>query len=324
VNRETESPSNAGTTHIVWRYNTLPWLLLLVSVALVCTQVERPRLLLNVWVPWAEVGCMALIMTPIVLVGGIDLSVGAIVALCGIVMGVLIQDFGWTATAATIAALSTGTAAGALNGTLITMGISPLVTTLATMAFFRGLAMTISSADSVKDFPELFLEQSIQFGIPTQFFLLAIVLIASGGIVHFTVFGRWLYAIGDNRIAARFAAVPVRRVDLCLYTACGVVAALVAILNAMRHNVAIPNAHVGMELQAIACIVVGGTLITGGHGSILRTLLGLAIISNLDIALGFLSSRVQFVNSESRLIVIGTLLIAVAVWTERTQGAPES
>lgn len=311
---------NARTMPFRWE-RCLPWLLLAVSTILVASQVQRPRMLLVVWVPWADVGCLALAMTPIVLVGGIDLSIGSIVALCSILLGVMLDVPGLSPIAAIILTIAAGGVAGSLNGLLVTLGVSPLVTTLATMAFFRGLAMSISSAESITGFPEWLLDAATVGGIPLQYLLLVVVFLTTGFVVHFTVLGRWIYAIGDNRLASRFAAVPDRRVDFLLYVHCGVIAALVAILNAMRHNVAMPDSHLGMELQAIACIVVGGTLITGGHGSVSRTLLGLAVVSNLDVALGLLSTSFQQITSESRLIVIGALLIAVAIWSERTEGA---
>ena len=300
----------------------MPWLLLVLSVCLVAFQVQRPRVLISVGVPWAEVGCMALVMTPIVLVGGIDLSIGSVVALCGILLGTLMQSFGWSPNAAICMTVAAGAVAGSINGLLVTLGVSPLVTTLATMAFFRGLAMSISSAHSIKGFPESFLESSVWGGLPVQYALLLLAFLTVGFFVHWTTFGRWVFAIGDNRLAARFAAVPDRRVDFVLYMNCGLMASLVAIANAMRDDVAMPDAHVGMELRAIACIVVGGTLITGGHGSIPRTLLGLAVVANLDVALGLLSTRIQQITSESRMIVTGALLVAVAIWSERTEGAP--
>jgi rhamnose transport system permease protein len=298
----------------------LPWSLLALALILVFSQVQRPSLLMSVWVPWAEVGCLAIAMTPIILVGGIDLSVGSMVALCGVVAGVLHHQFDWSIQAAACAALFAGFAAGGANGLLVVAGMPPLVATLATMAFYRGLAMTFSSAERFAGFPDGFLSWSTVFGVPAQFWLLGLTFLIAVTVVHGTRFGRWCYAIGDNRLAARFAAVPDKRVDGCLYAASGLVAALVAVLNMMRHNVAIPDAHMGVELQAIACVVVGGTLITGGRGSVPRTLLGVAVISNLDIALQFLSTSVPLLTTESRLVVIGILLITVAIWGERMEG----
>lgn len=300
----------------------LPWCLLLVSLLLVTSQVQRPRVLLGVWVPWAEIGCLALVMTPVVLLGGIDLSVGSTVALSGVVLGLLTERLGAPLLLAMPLTLLVGTVAGAANAALVVIGISPLVATLATMAFYRGLAMSLSSAERITlsvadDAP---LAGATVGGIPLQYGLLLALFGVLTILVHRTIWGRWIFAIGDNRTAAKFAAVPERTVDCWAYTACGAVAAMVAVLEVLRHNVAMPDAHVGMELQAIACIVVGGTLITGGRGSVPKTLLGLAVVSNLDVALQFLSTRIPFVSSESRMIVTGVLLITVAVWAERTDG----
>ena len=301
--------------------HTLPWLLLAVAMLLVLTQVRRPEMLAAVWVPWAEVGVLAIIMTAIILTGGIDLSIGSMVALCAMVQAVLFGHCGWSIESAACVAIVTGICAGGLNGLLVVAGLSPLVTTLATMAFYRGLAMTISGANRVAGFPETFLTWKTMFGFPTQFGLLFVTGVTAWIVIHHTRFGRWCYAMGDNRLAARFAAVPVSRVEGSLYMASGLVCALVAVLNTMRHNAAVPDAYIGVELQAIACVVVGGTLITGGHGGILRTLLGLAVISLLDIGLQFSSTRVAWITAEARLIVIGLLLIVVAVWNQRLDRA---
>ena len=299
--------------------HALPWLLLIVACTMVFTQVKRPALLLSVLVPWAEVGVLAIAMTAIILTGGIDLSVGSTVALCGVVVGVLWQDCGVSIELAAMCGVTVGIAAGAFNGLLVIAGLPPLVTTLATMAFFRGLAMKISGAERVTGCPPSVTDWRLVAGQPIQFWLLIAVAAIGVVVVHNTTFGRRCYAIGENRLAARYAAIPVKRTDCLLYTASGLAAGLVAVTNAARHNVAVPDAAQGIELQAIACVVVGGTLITGGHGGVHRTLLGLAVISLLDTGLQFLSTRVSFLTAESRLIVVGVLLISVTVWNERVR-----
>ena len=137
--------------------------------------------------------------------------------------------------------------------------------------------------------------------------------------IHCTRAGRWCYAIRDNRTAARFAAVPDRRLDLFLYTLNGSAAALVAVLHAIDENVAIPDAFRGTELQVIACVVVGGTFITGGEGGVLRTLIGIGIVTHLEIGLRFMSYRFPLLTPNSRLVVIGLLVILVAIWNQRLQ-----
>ncbi len=296
---------------------SLPWLLLIVSLALVASQVHRPAALLAVWIPWAETGILAVAITPIILSGGIDLSVGSVLALCATVEGVLWSRYGWPIGLSAGAAVATGVVCGWSNGALVALGLSPLVATLATMALYGGLAMTVSGAARVTGFPEWFVACRDVAGLPTQFWLLGVVTVCAYVIVHHMKFGRQCQAIGDNRRAAAFAAIPVRRIEWSLYTASGLASSLVAVLYTIDRDAAIPDAHRGVELQAIACVVVGGTSITGGRGGILRTVLGLAVIANLDIGLAFLSSRFDFLTAESRLVMIGILLIAVAVWNEQ-------
>jgi ribose transport system permease protein len=164
--------------------------------------------------------------------------------------------------------------------------------------------------------------------MPQQFWLAATVLLAAWVVVHQTRWGRYLYAIGDNRLAARFAAVPVRQVEWSLYVASGFVAALVALAGVARGGAVVPTAGSGIELQTIACVVVGGTRVTGGAGSVCRTILGLAILSLLDIGLQFLSRTMHLpgtdlawhFNANARLLLIGILVIGVAVVNERLAG----
>jgi rhamnose transport system permease protein len=309
----------------------LPWALLAAALALVFGQLRHPAAVLPLWRPWAEVGVLACGMTAIILTGGIDLSVGSTVALCGVALGALWRDRGWPIGWASAAAVAIGLLAGMLNGTLVAMGLAPLVATLATMALDAGLAMAISGGGRVAGFPEGFarLGQGEVAGLPGQLALLLVVAALAGLFVHRTRFGRYLYAIGDNRTAATFAAVPVRRLEWTLFAANGLLAGLVAVSYTARSGAAVPTAGTGLELQVIACVVLGGTRITGGAGGIGRTLLGLAILAHLEIGLRLLGSlrlRVPWgdaawsLNANGRLVLIGALLVAVAVLNERLAG----
>lgn len=306
----------------------LPWLLLVAALALVAGEIENPWAALHLWRRWAEIGALSVVMTGILLTGGIDLSVGSIVALSSVTLGVLWHDVNWPIEAAAAAAVFVGLAAGALNATLIVCGIPPLVATLATKAFFAGLALAISGGQRVSGLPERFTSFAggEVFGVPTQFLLMGIVFVVGYVIVHHSRFGRYLFAIGDNRLAATYSAVPVKRVEWSLYVASGLVAGLVAVAYTARDHAAIPDAGKNLELAAIACVVVGGTRVTGGVGGVGRTLLGVAIMSNLEIGLQMIGTRkfhLPFVaepwqfTSNGRLIVIGALVIALAVWNER-------
>lgn len=319
---------------MTWVRRALPylpaWGLLIVAVALVGSQTSRPAALLNMWRPWGEIGALAAVMTAIVLSGGIDLSVGSIIALCSVSFGLVWQS-GWSLQWSAAAAVAVGFAAGAFNGTLVTLGIAPLVATLATMAFYAGLAMAISQGERIAGLPESFTSwgQDSWLGVPNQLSLFLAVWLAAWIVVHHTRYGRYLYAIGENRLAAEFAAVPVKPVEWTLYAANGTIAGLVALVYTARGGAAVPNAGAGIELQTIACVVLGGTRVTGGSGGLGRTLLGVAIMSLLDIGLQFISRKIYVpwsdvpwqLNANTRLLLVGMLVIGVAIWNERTSSA---
>ncbi len=157
-----------------------------------------------------------------------------------------------------------------------------------------------------------------------------VVWLAGWVVVHHARFGRYLFAIGENPLAARFAAVPVRAVQWWLYTCSGALAALVAIVYSARSGAVVPNAGAGIELQVVACVVLGGTRVTGGRGGLGRTLLGVAVLSLLDIGLQFVSGELRVPWTEvawqfganARLLLVGMLVLGVAVWNERTAAAP--
>ena len=305
----------------------LPIALLIAAVALVVSQTERPTAVLDMWRPWGEIGALAAVMTAIVLTGGIDLSVGSTMALASITFGLLWQN-GWPIEAAGAATLGVGFLAGAVNGTLVVAGIAPLVATLATMATYSGLAMALSRGQRIAGLPESFtaLGQGSLLGVPNQLTLFLAITLAAWIVVHHTRWGRYLFAIGENRTAAEFAAVPVRPLEWALYAASGTVAAIVALVYTARGGAAVPGAAAGIELQTIACVVVGGTRVTGGMGGLGRTLTGVATLSLLDIGLQFVSRRIPVpwsdvawqINANTRLLLVGMLVIAVAIWNERS------
>jgi ribose/xylose/arabinose/galactoside ABC-type transport system permease subunit len=227
-----------------------------------------------------------------------------------------------------VGALCAAAAAGSLNAGLIRIGIAPLVVTLATMAGYAGLAMAVAGGERVAGLPEGFtaLGQGAVAGAPVQLWLLLVGWLATCAAVHFTRYGRYLYAIGDNRTAAALAGVPVGKVEWWLYTLNGLLAGVVGLLHCARGGAAVPNAGAGLELQVIACVVLGGTRVTGGAGGPGRTLIGWAILTNLEIGLRLMrrlaipipGTRLTWeLSANVRLIAIGVLLIALAVFNER-------
>jgi ribose/xylose/arabinose/galactoside ABC-type transport system permease subunit len=233
-----------------------------------------------------EIGLLALVMTPIILTGGIDLSVGSLLGLCAIVFGKLWRDAGLSPVMAGVFTLGIGAMAGGLNATLITwLRLPPLIVTLGTYSLFRGLAEAIThGVDTFTNFPAsfLFLGQERWLGVPAQAPIFIVVAVGVWLLVHRTTFGRSFRAIGFAPEGARYAGIPVERRLALAYVLAGMIAALAAIIYTARLGQAKADAGMGYELFAITAVVLGGTSIFGGVGSVHGTLLGVAAIAVLN------------------------------------------
>ena len=273
---------------------------------------------------WAITGLIALPMTFIIATSGIDLSVGSIVALCGVILGVLHQDLGIPIWFAALAAVLAGGIAGALNGGVSSyLGVPPLVVTLATMVLFRGIAMALSTARGLSNFPQSFVDllkgeafpipigNGMEAALPIPLIVLLIAAFLAWLVMRKTRIGRFTEHIGENETAAAFAAIGVRRLKLGLYIACGLICGLAALFFVAQFKTAKANVAGGLELQAIACVVIGGTRISGGRASILGTLFGLFIIGILSYGL-----ELADVPEYYAIIVVGGLLFVTAVFNE--------
>ena len=233
-----------------------------------------------------EIGLLALVMTPVILTGGIDLSVGALLGLCAILFGKLWRDAGLPIPVAAVGTLAVGALAGGFNAILITwLRLPPLIVTLGTFSLFRGLGEAITrGVDTFTHFPDwfLFLGQERWLGMPAQAPIFVTVAIGVWLLVHQTTFGRSFRAIGFAPEGARYAGLPVERRTAFVYVCAGVVAALAAIIYTARLGQAKADAGTGYELFAITAVVLGGTSIFGGVGSVHGTLLGVAAIAVLN------------------------------------------
>jgi len=255
-----------------------------------------------------EVGLLALPMTYVIVTGGIDLSVGSIMGLCAIMLGVAWHGFGLPLPVAIVVALLVGLLAGAVNGWFITtMRVPPLIMTLATLALYRGLAEGISQAHSVRGYPDWFygMGQGDLFGVPSQLWLLGVLGVVFGVVLARTTIGRTLYAIGWNETAARFSGLDVRRVKLGAYAASGLMAGFAAWIFVSRVSTTRSDMGTGIELDTIAAVVLGGTSIFGGVGTIGGTVLGVALIQLLKNGLSLTG-----VKGDATIVVIGVVLIA--------------
>jgi rhamnose transport system substrate-binding protein len=257
-----------------------------------------------------EIGLLAVALTPVITTGGIDLSVGSLMGLSAVVFGMLWRDAGLPIGAAAAATLLLGALAGSVNGLLITLGrIPPLIVTLGSFSLFRGLAEGLTGGvDNYTNFPGsfLFLGQGYSMGgIPTQVPIFAAVAVAFWVLLHRSTAGRGLSAIGYSPEGARYAGLPVDRLVASVYVLAGLVASLAAIIYVAHLGQAKADAGTGYELSAITAVVLGGTSIFGGRGSVAGTLLGLFAIAVLrnGMLLAALPAELAGVLTGSLLLV---------------------
>ena len=306
------------------RHETLLAAILAVALAILGLFNERFLTvdnLLNQGRLMTEVGLLALPMTFIIITGGIDLSVGSIVGLCAIMLGYSWKNLGFPLPLAIAFAIGVGGVAGFVNGLLITrVRVPPLIMTIATLALYRGLAEGISQARSVRNYPEwfFFTGQGEWLGVPVQLWILLVGIIVAGIALDRTTFGRTLYAIGNNETAARFSGLPVDRAKLVVYTLSGLAAGLSAWVLVSRVTTTRSDMGSGYELDVIAAVVLGGTSIFGGVGTIWGTVVGLVMIQLLKNGLALTG-----VKGDATIIVIGAVLIASTLIASSLHGRRE-
>ncbi|NDL64924.1 ABC transporter permease subunit [Acerihabitans arboris] len=250
-------------------------------------------------------------LTFVILTGGIDLSVGSIVAVSGVV-SVVAAMAGWPAPAAILAGTLAGAACGLINGALTAyLSLAPFIVTLGTMTFLRGLAYTITEGQPIVSSSLSFRELGNGYlaGIPIPVIIMAAVYVLAWFILERTRYGRHLYAVGGNAQAARLAGVRVNRIITSVYVIAGICSGLAGIIFAARVISAQPTAGTGYELDAIAAVVLGGTSLAGGRGRIIGTLIGSIILGVLSTGLILLS-----VPFFTQLLIKGIVIIlAVAI-----------
>ncbi len=286
------------------------FVIMLVSVLFLATRTDKFLTVDNLLQQgrfMTEVGLIAIPMTYIIITGGIDLSVGSILGLTAIVLGWTWQELGFPLELAIITGILSGTVAGFVNGLFIVrVGVPPLIMTLATLALYRGLAEGISEARSARGYPEWFFQlgQGELLGVPTQLWLLIIAVIIFAIILARTRLGRALYAIGNNELGARFSGLTVNRHLLLIYTFSGFMSAVAGYIFVSRVSTTRSDMGTGIELDVIAAVVLGGTSIFGGTGSVPGTIIGVVLIQLLKNGLVLTG-----VTSDATIVVIGSVLI---------------
>lgn len=276
-----------------------------------------PNNLLQVGQQAAINAIIAVGMTFVIISGGIDLSVGSIVALGGVVAALVLRS-GGSAWIGFGAAVSVGLACGALNGVLITrVNVPPFIVTLGTMGVFRGLALILSGGLSIygfgRDFSQLFAGRIGE--IPVQVIVAALVALMGALLLAQTRFGKYTIAIGGGQRAARLLGVPVRRYKIGVYALSGGLTGAASALLLARLSSGDPTFGVGFELDAIAAVVMGGTSLSGGVGSIGGTIIGALIISLIRNAINLFN-----VPSYWQELVIGVVIVLAVTldqWRKR-------
>lgn len=296
---------------ILARYGTLIALVLLVIVATVLS----PRFLttgnlMNVLRQTSIVGVLGIGMTFVILTAGIDLSVGAILAVSVVLLGGTLERTGniWLAIAIAPAA---GMAIGLVNGLGVTWGrVQPFVMTLGMLGIARSVAFLYTGGEPVPILDMNFLRFGIGYiaGIPIPSVVFLLLLGAAALVLHYTPFGRYVYAIGSNAEAARLSGINVRLYTILVYVLSGATASVAAILYGAQFAAAPAIAGEGYELDAIAAVVVGGTSLFGGQGGVIGTFLGALIIGILSNILNLTG-----VSPFAQPLAKGALIIA-AVW----------
>src|SRR2546428_6486694 len=261
-----------------------------------------------------EIGLLALALTPIIITGGIDLSVGSMMGLAAVVLGILWRDAHLPMPFAAAFALLIGLLGGAINALMIArLKFPPLIVTLGTFSLFRGVAEGLTRGiENYSGFSSrfLFLGQGYVGGlIPTQLFILIAAIAGCAWWLHRTTYGRSLYAIGFSAEGARYAGIPVARRLWLVYMVSGLVSSLAAIIYVAHLGQAKSDAGTGYELMAITAVVLGGTSIFGGRGTVLGTVLGLFAIVILQNGLRLSAQPAELAGILTGALLLGTILI---------------
>jgi len=260
-------------------------------------------------------GILAVGVTFVLLTAGVDLSLGSVVALSGVACATFAHPGDHSVFVPIAVGLLTGAACGLVNGALVTRGgVAPFIVTLGMMTIARGLALIFSGGRPVANMSnELTALAGDLFGIPIPVLCFAGVAIAAWFFLKNFQLGRHIYAVGGNENAARAAGVPVEKVKLFTYGLCGLLTGLAGVVLAARITTGQPNAGQAYELDAIAAVVIGGTSLAGGVGTITGTLLGVLLIGVINNGLDLMG-----VSSYYQAVIKGVIIVG-AVWLDRRQ-----
>ncbi|HPJ99138.1 MAG TPA: ABC transporter permease [Candidatus Hydrogenedentes bacterium] len=257
-------------------------------------------------------GILAVGVTHVLLTGGVDLSLGSVVALAGVVAATFAHPDQYPLALPLLLGLCTGAVCGVVNGLVVTWGrVAPFIATLGMMTAARGLAYIFSGGRPVSRLRPEFnaIGSGSLLGIPIPVVLLAVVALLSMVFLRYTRAGRHLYATGGNEVAAYASGINTRRVKVLAYILCGTLAGLAGIVQAARSTTGQPNAGMMYELDAIASVVIGGTSLAGGVGGVGGTLLGALLMGVISSGLDMLNVPSYYQQVAKGLIIIGAVML---------------
>ncbi len=263
----------------------------------------------------AVIGILAVGTTLVIITGGIDLSIGTGMTLCSVITGLLLTDAGMPLIVGVLGGILMGAFIGLINGFNVAfLGLPPFIATLAMMLVAQGLALVLSGVrpiylSGVSNFSDIALGSIIP-NIPNAVLILFALALVFGFILAKTILGRMTYAIGSNEEATRLSGINTRRWLISIYALAGSATGLAGVVIAARLNSVQPQLGIGYELQAIAAVIIGGTSLLGGRGSILGTVIGALIMSVLINGL-----RIMAIQSEWQTVVVGVVVL-VAVFAD--------
>jgi ribose transport system permease protein len=299
--------------------------LLCVVVAILNPRFLAPANLQNMARLIGMYGIFSIGLGLVIITGGIDLSVGSVFALLGVVMSMMLTEWGWPSALAVVGIIGLATALGALHGLLITkVRVQPFIVTLCGLLFYRGLARFISN-DETKGFGAGTGFETLRdiatgsvLGIPTPFVLLIIVSIIMWVVLHRSVYGRYLYAVGRNETAARYSGINSQKIVASAYIILGALVGIAGIVFAFYTNSISPSSHGNsFELYGIAAAVLGGCSLRGGEGSIIGILIGTALLQVLQNLVNLLG-----IPSSLNFAVLGAVILIGVIADQILQRRP--
>lgn len=278
------------------------------------------RNIVNVFRQVSITGILAIGATLILITGGIDLSVGSVLALAGVIAADMAHpESGFPLAAVFLTAVVIGLAAGAVNGGLVAYaGAPPFIVTLGMTTAARGMALLYAKGQPIVDCKKSFnfIGQGSLLGIPVPVWILILIIAISGVILHSTKLGRYIFAVGGNEDAARASGISVKHVKFFVYLYMGALCGIVGLILSARTNTGAPNAGAGYELDAIAAAVIGGTSISGGKGHIAGTVIGMLILGVLSNGLDILNISTYIQQIVKGIVIVLAVLMDI-VQTKR-------